>query len=746
MVNGDGNTTWTNKNGDAPNGMDITKSEINLEGTIGNKFTGAPWKTANGKLPGLFGAAIDMPDFLIDYDLHIAGTRSRIHGAKYGPVNMVDLNDKAAAKALVEGVIAGLDLNGVTAVIESDSFEAAVEELVNTDGSDGFYKFIVKLTKGTGTPQMTNELALTIKKTPYDPVTENAAIDAAKGIVEEMVFDAIAQADAGDVDAAEAFIKGVLDAVDLDGVSCAVTSVKITLASAETVDANGEDGEYEFTVRLSLGKGAAQTTKVFAVVITRTPYDTTDDNAAIGAANTLISGTNFETIQVRLNKEDLAKKFVEDIIGELDLNGVNFSVATVVFTAAKEGTAENKPGTNGSYTFNVTLTRGKGTAQTTDTLTLTITASAFDKEQDDADIAFAKAEIDKLEFEANQADINDKTAVIAKIEEILSGLDIETQLKFVQATLNDGTFTAAIEGTKTNKTGTDGSYTFTVELAKGNGTPVTNAFVFVITATPYDSTADDNLDIAAVKNLIEDMIIESISEKVANTEADAKAYIEGLINKLDLSGVEFAVGKVDFSPAVTGNEVNNSGVNGTYKFNVILTKDRGTAVTTKNLNLTINAICFDPGGDNAAIQHVKEVIEDLFPKSVLQADINSEEAALAYLNGLIGELELYGVDFEIIKTEYKAAAAGDSKNKNGTNGYYKFKVTLSKDFGDDDETIILTLNITATPYTGKTGCSGGVTDNGAGGGIALGGVLLAMAAVVATLKKKAFQKGTVKFT
>jgi len=116
-----------------------------------------------------------------------------------------------------------------------------------------------------------------------------------------------------------------------------------------TLHQNGEDGEYEFTVRLSLGKGAAQTTKVFAVVITRTPYDTTDDNAAIGAANTLISGTNFETIQVRLNKEDLAKKFVEDIIGELDLNGVNFSVATVVFTAAKEGTAENKPGTNGSY-------------------------------------------------------------------------------------------------------------------------------------------------------------------------------------------------------------------------------------------------------------------------------------------------------------------------------------------------------------------------------------------------------------
>ena len=52
-------------NANDKNGLNITISQINADGTFGGRFTGAGgWTTQNGSLPGLFGYPISMPQYL----------------------------------------------------------------------------------------------------------------------------------------------------------------------------------------------------------------------------------------------------------------------------------------------------------------------------------------------------------------------------------------------------------------------------------------------------------------------------------------------------------------------------------------------------------------------------------------------------------------------------------------------------------------------------------------------------------
>ena len=65
MLNPNGNTTWKNKGADQIDGEDINIKSIHADGTLGGRFTDENgWTTENGKLPGLFGNTVDMPEHL----------------------------------------------------------------------------------------------------------------------------------------------------------------------------------------------------------------------------------------------------------------------------------------------------------------------------------------------------------------------------------------------------------------------------------------------------------------------------------------------------------------------------------------------------------------------------------------------------------------------------------------------------------------------------------------------------------
>ena len=93
------------------------------------------------------------------------------------------------------------------------------------------------------------------------------------------------------------------------------------------------------------------------------------DNTDITATRTMIEGVRFGPVaQSVLNSQGMARGFVEDAIAELNLNGVSAVVTAVGFRAAFNGT-------DGSYTFRVTLNKGAGTQQMTGILELVISAT-----------------------------------------------------------------------------------------------------------------------------------------------------------------------------------------------------------------------------------------------------------------------------------------------------------------------------------------------------------------------------------
>ncbi|WP_342294175.1 hypothetical protein [Clostridium sporogenes] len=89
-------------------------------------------------------------------------------------VAQADVNTEDAAKAKVKAVIADLDLKGVSyeIVTEEGAFTAAQEGTSESKkGTDGNYKFKVKLTKGEA-EATTDEITLTITATEYVAPTE----------------------------------------------------------------------------------------------------------------------------------------------------------------------------------------------------------------------------------------------------------------------------------------------------------------------------------------------------------------------------------------------------------------------------------------------------------------------------------------------------------------------------------------------------------------------------------------------
>jgi len=66
MLNPYGETTWDNIGSSYKDGADISIELIHTDGTFGGRFTNANgWTVENGKLPGLFGSVVEMPEHLI---------------------------------------------------------------------------------------------------------------------------------------------------------------------------------------------------------------------------------------------------------------------------------------------------------------------------------------------------------------------------------------------------------------------------------------------------------------------------------------------------------------------------------------------------------------------------------------------------------------------------------------------------------------------------------------------------------
>lgn len=127
---------------------------------------------------------------------------------------------------------------------------------------------------------------------------------------------------------------------------------------------------------------------------TLAPYDATQDNADITAAKVAIEGATYAANQAEAGDATAAATKAQGLVNALALEGTTATVVPGAFTTAVAGTPGTPAGTNGSFTFTVTINKGGGTEQTSEQQTMTIIATAYAGISDVDAVAAAKIAIE----------------------------------------------------------------------------------------------------------------------------------------------------------------------------------------------------------------------------------------------------------------------------------------------------------------------------------------------------------------
>ncbi|SCL87036.1 Ig-like domain-containing protein [Sporanaerobacter sp. PP17-6a] len=217
------------------------------------------------------------------------------------------------------------------------------------------------------TVDLTQENLKNIDKTAFEVSTEDARYieDAHQNVAADSsartgIFEGIQDRvkNGGNEAAAEAAVKALEVAAEKD------LTAKENLEAAEKAVTDAKvavDKVSDTTVKAGLN--ARIVVAENKVKEARTKFD---DELAVAAARTTVEKATYAKAPNTVINEDLAKTYVDDIIKGLDLKGVTYEINKVGFTAPTVGG-------DGSYIFNVKLSKGVATV-TTNNITLEITA------------------------------------------------------------------------------------------------------------------------------------------------------------------------------------------------------------------------------------------------------------------------------------------------------------------------------------------------------------------------------------
>ncbi len=292
-----------------------------------------------------------------------------------------------------------------------------------------------------------------------------------------------------------------------------------------------------------------------------TPYTLANLALDIGAAKVAIEGATYTATQSEAGTAEAAGTKAQALVNDLELVGTTAAVVPGSFTAAVAGTSGTPAGTNGAYTFTVTINKGGGTHQTSAQKTMTITATAYDPAADNTAIGTAKGTIESATYTATQAEAGTADAAETKAQALVNALE----LVGTTAEVVPGSFAAAVAGTSGTPAGTNGAYTFTVTINKGGGTQQISAQkTMSITATPNAGISD------------------------VDAVAAAKIAIETALSNLSVSNATTAN---DILTAATNATLHGVSVawNGTNGFSKTNATSSAAGSITGTLNLTLNS-------------------------------------------------------------------------------------------------------------------------------------------------------------
>ena len=466
--------------------------------------------------------------------------------------------DVKTVLAQIINALEGMNETGIIVTvddIEISEFNPATEGTdINPAGINGDFDFTVTLKKTNSASITSDEKSGEIIATEYDdPMQDDDYIAAAKLAIESatyMDWQLFIPTEAQ----AKLKVEAIISGIDLKGVTAEVVGISFTGAVAGTVgDLNGINGNYKFKVKLNKGIGEEVFTEELTLTIIANPYDSTLDNADISIVKALIQGQIFTTTQANAPDEPRAKAVVESKLTTLNLNYVITTVNGGVFTPAIAGTEDNQTGTDGSYTFTVSLNKGGGTEQTTNLLTLIITATPY---------------------------IPPSTHIVTVAPTLYGTVVANITVPVVENTSITLTVTPnegyeleeirAYDSDNINKS---------VELTGSGNTRTFNMPAHHVTVEAKFKKTTAQKEVENAIDLINRLSNFFVLQKIANTEETVKTWLVQQINAIPgMSATNIVVNVEnitinDFTAALAGTSTNTYGTNGTFSFFITLKKD-----------------------------------------------------------------------------------------------------------------------------------------------------------------------------
>lgn len=159
-------------------------------------------------------------------------------------------------------------------------------------------------------------------------------------------------------------------AIPTDASAVSVTTVAGAIASTPVTADTGST--WTFTVTAEDGT----TTKNYTVNVSVAANPAVGNQADVDAAKSVIENFTWTVAQGTANSKDDIKTWIEQQLAGMNLNGATYTVnVSDSFTAAIAGTASDADGTNGSFSFTVSLSKGENTGNPATSTYASATAS-----------------------------------------------------------------------------------------------------------------------------------------------------------------------------------------------------------------------------------------------------------------------------------------------------------------------------------------------------------------------------------
>lgn len=184
------------------------------------------------------------------------------------------------------------------------------------------------------------------------------------------------------VDGTEGTVDGTEIAVVLPyGTALPTESSKILIVPAEGAAISAlatADGGATWTFTVTAEDGA--TTESYRITVSNAPNPAAENIADVEDAKATLRNMSWIVEQSAANTETAVKEWLENRLQGMDLNHVTCTVSITGFTPAFAGSSADRAGTDGSFSFTISLSKGEGdtfAADTTAELSGTVTALPY---------------------------------------------------------------------------------------------------------------------------------------------------------------------------------------------------------------------------------------------------------------------------------------------------------------------------------------------------------------------------------